>query len=179
MTEIMGAGLENVKPMNVIEKIRFDGKNKLTIGKSKYKLKNNVHLVGWGRQSLMLGAAFEKLIGDQMKKGFLVVPQETMGNYQSLFSKLDTVITYFEVDHQPNEETLEANKKILEYCKKLKKTDILVVILSAGTDNLLCLPKGNIGVKEKMLFLKEMKNAKATEEEINIIRKKLSQIRGC
>ncbi|XP_043466587.1 glycerate kinase-like [Leptopilina heterotoma] len=174
MKEIIEAGVDNVKATNVIaSKIKYDGNDKLTIGKAKYKLKNNVHMVGWGEESATIGAAFEELIGEQMKKGFLVVGQETSiaMNYQSL-------ITYLKVGND-YQETLEANKKIFEYCKKLKKTDILVVILSAGTDDLLCLPKGNIGVKEKIRFLNEMKNANATKEEINIIRKKISLIRGC
>ncbi|XP_051171154.1 glycerate kinase-like isoform X2 [Leptopilina boulardi] len=178
MKEIMKSGIESVRGEKIIaEKVKFDGNDKLTIGKVKYKLKNNVHMIGWGMETAIIGVAFEKLIGEQMKKGFLIVSKKEISSinyYKSL--QFDTMITYFEVDD--HREIIEANKMIFEYCKKLKKTDILVVILSAGTNDLLCLPRGNIGVKEKIHFLREMKNANATKEEINIIRKKLSLIRG-
>ena len=184
MKKIIEAGVEKVNATDIVaEKIKFDGKSKMVIGSVKYTLKNNVHMVGWGRESVILGAAFEKIIGNQMKKGFLVVPQKTisgMWNYQSWYPKLNTRISYFEGgdNGQPNEKTWEANKKIADYCKKLKKKDILVVILSGGTDDLLCLPKGNVGIEEKVHLFEKLKAAKASEEEINIVRKKLSQLRG-
>ncbi|XP_033214787.1 glycerate kinase-like isoform X2 [Belonocnema kinseyi] len=184
MKKIIEAGIEKVNATKIIfEKIKFNGKDKITIGSVKYTLKCNVHMAGWGRESVMLGASFEKIIGSHMKKGFLVVPKKTisdMWNHQSWYPKLDTKISYFEVgdDGQPNEKTWVANKKIAEYCKSLNKKDILVVILSGGTDDLFCLPKGNIGIQEKIHLLEKLKAAKASRKEINTIRKKLSQIRG-
>lgn len=184
MKKIIEAGIEKINATKIIfEKIKSDGKDKITIGNVKYKLNSNVHMVGWGRESVMLGAGLEKIIGKQMKKGFLVVPEKTiseMWNHQSWYPKLDTKISYFEVgyDGQPNEKTCVANKNIAEYCKKLNKKDILVVILSGGTDDLLCLPKGNIGIQEKIHLLEKLKAAKASRKEINTIRKKLSEIRG-
>ena len=184
MKEIIEAGVEKVNANKILfEKIKFNGKDKMSIGSIKYKLKNNVHMVGWGIETVMLGVTFEKIIGQQMKKGFLIVPQGTlfkMWDYPSWLPKLDTKISYFEVgsDGQPNEKTLQANKKVVEYCKKLKKKDILVLILSGGTDDLLCLPKGNLIIREKIRFLEELKAENVSGREIDIIRKRLSQIRG-
>ncbi|XP_024945238.1 glycerate kinase isoform X3 [Cephus cinctus] len=184
MKTIIEAGVEKVNASTVLlNKIKFDGKSTLTVQDTKYKLQYNVHMIGWGKEAIMLGGAFEKLIGKHLKKGWLIVPRKTifnMWNYPSWLPKLDTRITYAEVgtDGKPDEKSVEIGRKIVEYCRGLMKNDILFVILSGGTDDLLCCPPKTISVKDKLDVLATLKASNATCKDINVVRNKLSILRG-
>lgn len=183
MKSILVAGVDKVNACKVIgDRIKLEGSTMKIFG-SKYKLKNNVHMVGWGRETLMLGAAFEKVIGKHMKKGYLVVPRGSifgMWDTPLWFPALNTRITYFEAGTSglPDDDSVVATRRIADYCRKLKKSDILVVVLSGGTEDLLFCPKGSITPDEFGDVLSRLKSAGATPAEIDIVKTKLSVVFG-
>ncbi|XP_046613602.1 glycerate kinase-like [Neodiprion virginianus] len=183
MKSILVAGLDKVNALKVVgDKVKLEGST-MTINGSKYKLKSNVHMVGWGRETLMLGASLEKLIGKHLRKGFLVVPRGSvsgMWDNPLWFPALNSRITFLEGGSMgmPNEKSVEATRGIADYCKKLRKADILVVVLSGGTEALLNCPKGAIRLEEVEEVLSILKTAKATPMEIDAVRRKLSAVFG-
>ncbi|KAL2751139.1 glycerate kinase-like [Vespula maculifrons] len=184
MGTIVEAGIKSVYTSAIVpKKIKYDGKSTLTIKEVKYKLRNNLHIVGWGREAITMSSAFERIVGKQLKKGWMVVPRKSlfmMWTFPEAFPKLDSRITYIEggTDGKPDNKAVQANRKIIEYCKKLKKKDILIVMLSHDIDDLLCCPKETISLKDKLRLLNRLEQLNATPEEINIVRNKLSAIRG-
>ncbi|XP_043275566.1 glycerate kinase-like [Venturia canescens] len=185
MKSVMVAGVRKVHASKVLEeKVKYDAKTStMTITGKKYKLKKNVHVVGWGREALMMSSALERIIGNNLKKGFVVVPRRTIASmsiYPELFPRLNTRIhlTEAQSDEIPDDVCARATKTIADYCKKLKKKDILVVLLSRGSDKLLCQPRGTVGLTEKMLVLELLRKAGATIYEIETVRNTLSAIRG-
>lgn len=184
MSTIIEAGIKSVYTSVIIpKKIKYDGKSTLTIKEVKYKVKNNLHIVGWGREALTMSSAFERIVGKQLKKGWMVVPRRSvfmMWTFPEAFPKLDSRITYIEggTDGKPDDKAIQATRKITEYCKKLKKKDILIVMLSHDVDDLLCCPKETITLTDKLRLLNRLKQLNATPKEIDIVRNKLSAIRG-
>ncbi|XP_050463446.1 glycerate kinase-like [Cataglyphis hispanica] len=184
LSAIIEAGIKCIFPSAIIpKKIKYDGRATLTINNVKYKIKNNLHIVGWGKEVVTMSSAFEKVVGKQLKRGFIVVPRKSismMWNFPEAFPKLDSRITFVEagMDGQPDQKTVEITQKIVKYCKRLKKRDLLIVMLSRGLDDLLCCPQNKITLKDKLRVLNRLKTANATLEEINIVRNKLSAIRG-
>lgn len=169
--------------MIIPKKIKYDGRTKLTIKDVKYKLKRNVHIIGWGKEAVVTSTMFERMLGKQVKRGFMVVPHRAismMWDYPTTFPKLSSRITFMEVgkDGQPDKKMVEITRKIATYCKRLKKRDLLIVMLSRDVDDLLCYPRDPITLKDKLRVLDRLKAANATAEEINIVRNKLSAIRG-
>ncbi|GAB1862283.1 Glycerate kinase [Camponotus japonicus] len=184
LSTIIEAGIKCICPSIIIpKKIKYDGRTTLTINNVKYKIKNNLHIVGWGKEVVTMSSAFEKVVGKQLKRGFIVVPRKSismMWNFPEAFPKLDSRITFVEagMNGQPDEKTVEITQKIVNYCKRLKKRDLLIVMLSRDLDDLLCCPQNTITLKDKLRVLNRLKAANATLEEINIVRNKLSAIRG-
>ncbi|KAL2711787.1 glycerate kinase-like [Vespula squamosa] len=184
MSTIVEDGIKSVYTSAIIpKKIKYDGKSTLTIKEVKYKIRNNLHIVGWGREAITMSSAFEKIVGKQLKKGWMVIPRKSvfmMWSFPEAFPKLDSRITYVEggSDGNPDDKVVQVNRKITEYCKKLKKRDILIVMLSHNVDDLLCCPKETITLKDKLRLLNRLQQLNATSEEINIVRNKLSAIRG-
>ena len=166
------------------EKIKYDGRSILSIKGVKYRLQRNLHIIGWGKEALTMSSAFERIIGKQLRKGWVVVPRKSifmMWSFPEAFPPLDSRISYVEAGADggnPDEKSVLTTRKIVNYCKKLKKRDLLIVMLSQGIDDLLCLPRDTITLRDKLRVLNRLKAAKATPEEINTVRNKLSAIRG-
>lgn len=184
LSAIIKAGIKCIQPSIIIpKKIKYDGRATLTINDIKYKIKNNVHIVGWGKEVVEMSSAFERMVGKQLKKGFIAVPRKsisTMWSFPEAFPKLDSRITFVEAgtNGQPDEKAVDITRKIMNYCKRLKKRDLLIVMLSRDLDDLLCCPRDTITLRDKLRVLNRLRAANATSEEINIVRNKLSAIRG-
>ena len=165
------------------KKIKYDGRSILSIEGVKYRLKQNLHIVGWGKEAVTMSSAFERIVGKQLRKGWMVVPRKSifmMWSFPEAFPPLDSRISYVEAgtDGYADEKSVLATSRIVNYCKRLKKRDLLIVMLSRGIDDLLCLPRDTITLRDKFRVLNRLKAAKATSEEINTVRNKLSAIRG-
>lgn len=79
----------------------------------------------------------------------------------------------------PDKRGMDATKKIIEKVKKLKKDDLLLCLISGGGSALMCLPKDNVlSLQEKINVNKELLMSGANIEEINIVRKHLSEVKG-
>ncbi|XP_076621622.1 glycerate kinase [Colletes latitarsis] len=184
LSNVVETGIKCVYTSVIIpEKIKYDGRSILSIKGVRYRLKNNLHMVGWGKEAVTMSAAFERIVGKQLKKGWMVVPRKSifmMWSFPEAFPKLDSHISYVEggVDGQPDEKSVEATRRIVNYCKKLKRKDLLIVMLSQGIDDLLCCPREEITLRDKLRVLNRLKTAGATPEEINTVRNKLSAVRG-
>lgn len=184
MSQIIEAGIRCVYTSVIIpEKIKYDGRSILSIKGVKYRLKHNLHIVGWGKEAVTMSSAFERIVGKQLRKGWVVVPRKSifmMWNFPEAFPPLDSRISYVEAgtDGHADEKSVLATRRIVNYCKRLKKRDLLIVMLSQGIDDLLCLPRDTITLRDKLRVLNRLKAAKATSEEINTVRNKLSAIRG-
>ncbi|KAK2583253.1 hypothetical protein KPH14_009267 [Odynerus spinipes] len=184
MSTIVEAGIKCVYTSVILpKKVKYDGRNTMTIKGVKYRLKKNLHIVGWGKEAVTMSAAFERIVGKQLKRGFMVVPRRSvfmMWSFPEAFPKLDSCISYVEAgtDGKPDDKGIAATRKIIEYCKKLKKRDLLVVMLSHNIDDLLCCPREEITLTDKLRLLERLERLHATPEEISIVRNKLSEIRG-
>ncbi|XP_034187495.2 glycerate kinase isoform X1 [Osmia lignaria lignaria] len=184
LKKVIETGIKCVYTSVIIpEKIKYDGKSILTIKDVKYRLRNNLHIVGWGKEAITMSAALERIVRKQLKKGWMVVPRKSlfmMWSYPEAFPRLDSRISYVEAgtDGEPDLKTVEATRKILNYCRKLKKRDLLIVMISQGSDDLLCCPRDTITLRDKLRVINRLKAVQATPEEINTVRNKLSAIRG-
>lgn len=184
LSKIIETGIKCVYTSVIIpEKIKYDGRSILSIKGVKYRLKNNLHIVGWGKEAVTMSSAFERIVGKQLRKGWMVVPRKSifmMWSFPEAFPPLNSRITYIEAgtDGQPDEKSVRATRQIINYVKKLKKRDLLIVMLSQGIDDLLCCPRDTITLRDKLRVLTRLNKAEATPEEINIVRNKLSAIRG-
>ncbi|XP_070519944.1 glycerate kinase, partial [Cardiocondyla obscurior] len=184
LSTIFETGVRCIFPSAIIpKKIKYDGRATLIINGVKYKINKNLHIVGWGEEAITMGSEFERMVGKQLKKGFIVAPRKSlsgMSSSQDALLKSDTRITFVEAgtDGLPDEGTVEITRKIANYCRRLRKRDLLIVMLSRDLDDLLCCPRDTITLKDKLRVLNRLKAANATLKEIDIVRNKLSAIRG-
>ncbi len=88
-------------------------------------------------------------------------------------------IKIVEASHpEPDKNGLLASKKIFELATQSSRDDHLVFLISGGASSLLTLPAKGVSFEEKQRINKELLRCGAPIDEMNIVRRSLSQIKG-
>ncbi len=86
---------------------------------------------------------------------------------------------YHEAAHPvPNLDSLKSGKLVKDFLDNLDKDELLLVLLSGGGSSVLVLPKEEISFKLKQEITNELLKNAAKINDINLIRKSLSQIKN-
>ncbi|OAD52004.1 Glycerate kinase [Eufriesea mexicana] len=180
------AGVNAVSPQILVKnKVNFkDGI--LFIGDQSFELKENVYLVGFGKAVMGMAIVLEHILGKYLKKGIVSVPSASMNvlwesEDKSYFPLLETgVVKYYEgsENNQPDDRSLETTHEIIDLVESLTENDILIVLISGGGSALLYMPRPVIDCEDKLHVCKMLQAAGADIKELNIIRSKLSMVKG-
>ena len=168
--EILEAGLDAALPENGLDSI-IDT-NQIQIDKkiwdtTKYE---NVSIVAFGKAANSMAKFVNSKI--DIKNGFIVAPD---GIKDAIKSKKFQI---FYAGHPlPNQTSVKAAKTIMSFLEKTKENDFVIFLVSGGGSSLLTLPNG-ITLSDKSFTTDVLINSGATIQEINCVRKHLSQIKG-
>ncbi|XP_055985371.1 glycerate kinase [Sorex fumeus] len=150
-----------------------------------FQLQRNLYLVGFGKAVLGMAAAAEELLGQHLVQGVISVPKgiraalENAGK-QEMLLKPNSRIQVFEgaEDNLPDRDALRAALAIRQLAEGLTADDLLLVLISGGGSALLPAPIPPITLEEKQTLTKLLAARGATIQELNTIRKALSQLKG-
>lgn len=150
-----------------------------------FQLRQNLYLVGFGKAVLGMAAAAEELLGQHLVRGVISVPRgiratlERAGK-QEMLLKPHSCIQVFEgaENNLPDRDALRAALAIQQLAEGLTADDLLLVLISGGGSALLPAPIPPITLEEKQTLTKLLAARGATIQELNTIRKALSQLKG-
>lgn len=134
------------------------------------KPNGRVVVVGAGKAAASMASALEHAWHEPLE-GRVIVPYGHGTDSKSV----DVV----EANHPiPDAAGVAAAQGILELVSDMSADDTLVVLLSGGGSSLLCVPADGITLSEKQDITTRLLRSGAAIHEINIVRKKLSAIKG-
>ena len=134
------------------------------------KPKGKLIVLGAGKAGASMAHEFEKTY-DGPLEGLVVT---RYGHYSKT-----KFIKIVEASHpEPDKNGLLASKKIFELATQSSKDDHVVFLISGGASSLLTLPAKGVSFKEKQRINKELLRCGAPIDEMNIVRRSLSQIKG-
>lgn len=168
--KILGAGLESAMPHKELKKI-LDS-NSIRIGKKQIKLSNydSIYIVAFGKAANSMAKAVNSVV--KITNGIIVVPKGTKSLIKNNKFKI------FKSGHPlPDQTSIRAAKSILKFLKQRKKGELVIFLVSGGSSSLLALPD-KITLNDKIKMTKQLLVSGATIQEINCVRKHLSQIKG-
>ncbi len=136
---------------------------------SKFK---RILLVGAGKAGATMASAVENTLGDRVSGGIIVVKD---GHAQPLER-----IRVLEASHPiPDDRGVEAARSITALLKANASPDTLVLtLISGGGSALLPFPREPVSLRDKQEITGLLLRCGATIDEINIVRKHLSRIKG-
>jgi hydroxypyruvate reductase/glycerate 2-kinase len=171
--QIFLVGVEKVTPGNLISKHLVLNGNFLNIDDHIFDLGSiqNIYVIGAGKASAMMGAEVEKLLGERISGGHIVVKYG--------FSTDLKFIKVTEAGHPvPDSKGYKATREILKIARLAGINDLVICLISGGGSALLpdcpegCTPRDMARLSELLV------NSGACISEINAVRKHLSNIKG-
>ncbi|NWW16655.1 GLCTK kinase, partial [Falcunculus frontatus] len=167
-------------------KLREDGCPQLLVRGQAFPVKRDLYLVGFGKAVLGMAAAAEEILGDHLTRGIINVPlgiQESLqqAGMQEMLLKPHSKIQVIEgaKNNLPDAEALKGAVAIQELAEGLTADDLLLVLISGrGGSALLPAPIPPILLEEKERLTKLLASRGAAIQELNIVRKTLSVLKG-
>ena len=142
--------------------------NEYSIDLKKFK---NIYVIGGGKASGSMAEALEQVLGNSITNGFVNVPRSSK-------NKTD-IIKLHEASHPiPDEAGVEGTRRMLKIAEQAKEDDLVICLISGGGSSLMPLPRGKISIADKKKTTNVLLKCGATINEINTVRKHISDFKG-
>ncbi|OGY25533.1 MAG: hypothetical protein A2Z11_03855 [Candidatus Woykebacteria bacterium RBG_16_43_9] len=169
--QIIEVGLHAIDTEKVIKTTVKFHKNKFLAIKDtwldldKYR---RIYFVGIGKAAFAAAKALETTLGNRITDGLVLDIQG--GRLKKIKSLVGT-------HPDPTEANVSATREIISLLRSASEEDLVIAVISGGGSSLLCSPY-QISCQEKASVVDAMMDSGATIEEINTVRKHLSEIKG-
>lgn len=173
LRRVIGAGLQAADPAQALRDHVHRTGHHLRIGLRRYDLRSfdRVVAVGAGKASARMAQVLERVLGPYLDSGLVVVKTG-----HTLPTKRISVI---EAGHPvPDRAGLHAAEQLRARVAALGPRDLLIVLLSGGASSLIPAPVEGVSLADKQRLTNLLLRSGATIQEINVVRKHLSTIKG-
>ena len=134
---------------------------------------SKVHLIAFGKAACAMAKAAQEIIPAQLLADFGIA----VTNYENV-TAIDNVEVIGASHPLPDEAGLNAAKKCAERANKAQKGELVLVLISGGGSALIPYPVDSITLQEKCATTDLLLACGATINQINCVRKHLSQLKG-
>lgn len=170
--EILSAAVEAVEPGAAVRRFLRRRGSRLRVGARWYDLRHRrIFVVGAGKATAPMAAAVEQVLGARITDGLVIAKY---GHTVPLRR-----IRLLEAGHPlPDAAGERGAMQILELLRRTSEDDLVVCLVSGGGSALLPLPVPGLTLQEKIAATDLLLRSGATIQEINTVRKHLSQVKG-
>lgn len=173
LQKLITAGLSTADPYQALIKHVALDRHFLIVGRRTYDLSHidRIIAVGAGKASARMAQALEAALGTRLDDGLVIVKTG-----HTLPTKRIAVL---EAGHPiPDRAGLHATQGLLHLIQRLTHRDLLIVLLSGGASSLLPAPVADVTLADKQRTTRLLLRSGATINEINVVRKHLSLVKG-
>jgi hydroxypyruvate reductase len=173
VSNILVKAIEAVDPEKAVAQYLHREESNLYIGKKLYDLNHidRIFLIGFGKASVPMGLSAISILGEYLTSGILVTKRFN--------GKAIPNISVIEGGHPvPDQRSKDAAKRIVQLLSKTKGDDLVICLISGGGSSLLTLPVEEISLDHIQILTKILLESGATINEINCLRKHISQVKG-
>ena len=171
----MNAALAAADPTRIIRKnLKLTG-SILYVGKLHYPLEDyrRIFVIGGGKASGYMAEEIEKLLGNRITRGLVIIP-----DYLRLTPRTRR-IRYHPATHPiPTRKGVEGVLAMLRLVDDISRDDLVIVLVSGGGSALMPLPVEGMNLNDEAKVTSLLLKSGASIEEINTVRKHLSQVKG-
>jgi glycerate 2-kinase len=173
LRKIMAAGLRAADPFHSVLRTVSRQGSFLHVGRRRYDLSryDRVIVAGAGKASARMAQALERLLGPRLDGGLVAVKH----GYGAPTKR----IAVAEAGHPiPDRPGLTAGRRIRTIVGGLTPRDLLIVALSGGASSLLPAPVPGVSLADKRTTTRLLVRSGAAIQQINVVRKHLSLLKG-
>lgn len=168
--DLIETALSSIQPQIIIQKNFSLTEKILTIRDKTIDLKKfeRIVLLGFGKGAARLSKYIENILGNLLTEGY-VIDLQPEG-----FSKIEITVGTHPL---PSENNLSFTKKVIERLGNLTVKDLVIVVIAGGGSALFENPY-KISLEKLIEVNKSLLLSGATIEEMNVVRKHLSLVKG-
>ncbi|MHA1833599.1 MAG: glycerate kinase type-2 family protein, partial [Candidatus Baldrarchaeia archaeon] len=133
----------------------------------------NIYVLGGGKASGLMAEAIEEILGDKITSGIINVLKGTEKMVKTKKIKINGATHPI-----PGEEGVNSTKAMLEIARKAGKDDLIIALISGGGSALMPCPADPVTLEDKKTVTNLLLKCGATINEINVVRKHLSEFKG-
>jgi hydroxypyruvate reductase len=170
---IFDAGLKSADPYAAVTRFVHRDGAVLDVAGHRYDLSQyrNIYIVGAGKASARMAQAFELLLEDRIAASAVIVKYG-----HSVPTKKVKIL---EAGHpMPDHAGLEATADVIGLVKGADKDDLILCLISGGGSALLSCPREGVSLQDKQETTAWLLKSGARIEEVNAVRKHISQVKG-
>jgi glycerate-2-kinase len=167
------SAVKAVDPKQIIESKLVLKNSTLKVDKYSFDLKKlkHIYVVGGGKASGSMAEALEQILGNRITRGSVNIPR---GNKPKT-----SIIKLHEASHPiPDESGVKGTRIMLDIAEQAEKDDLVICLISGGGSSLMPLPSGEISIADKRTLTDTLLKSGATINEINTVRKHISDFKG-
>lgn len=132
---------------------------------------SHVYVIGGGKASGQMAEALEQLLGKRITNGIVNVVKGDVSKTER--------IKLHEASHPvPDETGVKGTQEMLEIAEKAKRDDLIVCLISGGGSSLMPMPRGEVTIADKRAITNDLLKCGATINDINTVRKHISNLKG-
>jgi glycerate 2-kinase len=186
VTRILAAAINAVDPGQAIRRYLTTDDHSICIGEKAYPLAeiDRIFVIGFGKASVPMAAACAEVLGTRLTAGIVITkgtrgPGSKVEGNRSQFDVPNSLFTIFSASHPvPDERGVAAAGKIIDLLATTTENDLVICLISGGGSALLTSPVPEISLDDIQALTKVLLGCGATINEINTLRKHLSQVKG-
>lgn len=173
LLEILRNSIEVVEPYKLVKK-------QVILNRDIFKIKDNIYnindfnkiiVIGGGKATASIACAIEEIFKDKISDGIINVKY----GYREELRKIRII----EAGHPiPDKKGVDGTKEIIKLINKKEPNNLILCLISGGGSALLCSPSDGITLKDKQITTDLLLKCGANIEEINIVRKHISKVKG-
>jgi len=170
---ILSAALEAVDPINAVKRHMSSTDDELRIGQRTYDLSKyrNIYVIGGGKAGGSMAKATEEILGERLTEGLI--------NTKYGYLAETEIVRINEAGHPiPDAAGMAGAREMVELAARASENDLVICLISGGGSALMTLPVEGIALSDMETLTSALLRCGATINEINAIRKHLSQIKG-
>ena len=172
---IFRAALAAADPRKAVQRAMQRTGNRLRVQSREYDLARvkNAFVIGFGKASATMAQAVEEILGDKITRGWVTV------KYGHTALLATDKIHLHEAGHPLLDQYgLDGTQRILEILDSATENDLIVCLISGGGSALLELPIAGVSLADLRAMTDALLRCGATINEINALRKHISQVKG-
>lgn len=171
--QLIDAALAAVNPYDLIRNQIKRIENSLQFSEQVIDLAafENIYILGAGKAAAPMAKALEEILGIYLTDGAVIVKYDHTANLQR--------VRLYEAAHPvPDENTLSATSRLVEITRKTGRNDLVFFLLSGGGSALFELLPDSISLHDLQILNTKLLASGASIEEINVVRKHISLVKG-
>jgi len=139
----------------------------------KLKLKNNrlVEIVATGKSAVEMAQGAVRFFGDRVSRGLII----TNSDKPPKISSFEILVSSHPL---PDEKSLLAGARLIEFCKTVPPDSLFIYLLSGGTSAMVVAPVDGVTIEDKRRLTTILMNAGIEIEDLNLVRSSVSKIKG-